>query len=321
MSYSNEAKQYAFQVLENRRTYSIDENTRRREKLINDHPEISVLESHIKELGIELLKTSLGDNKEKCEKLRKEIEDLSNQRQFIISESGNFDIYRDYHFCDKCDDTGYLKDGSLCECASSLMKKYSADIVNKDSPLNLCSFDNFILNFYSSDIDSEFGSSPRKIMERNLINCRKFADNFPNEKDLLLMGDTGLGKTHLALSIAKNVIESGYAVVYSSAPTIFGKIENEHFNGNSTASLDAVKEAELFILDDLGAEFMTPFIQTVLYDIYNTRVNAGKRTVITTNFTNMAELEGRYGEKISSRLLGCSKVMAFIGDDIRLIRK
>lgn len=321
MSYSNEARQYALQVLENRRTYAIEENSRRREQLEKDFPEIPVIESRIAELGIELLRKSLGDNDEKCAALKKEIEDLTSQRRFIINESGNAGKYADYRYCDKCGDTGFLDDGSVCECAEALMKKYSADAVNRESPLKLCSFDNFNLNYYSTSVDPEYGSSPRKIMEKNLKNCRSFAENFPRDRDLLMMGDTGLGKTHLALSIAKEVIENGYAVIYSSAPTLLGKIENEHFSGNLTDTLDSVKEAELLILDDLGAEFITPFVQSALYDIYNTRVNAGKRTVITTNFTNMAELEGRYGEKISSRLLGCCRVLAFIGEDIRLMKK
>lgn len=321
MSFSNEAKLYALHILENRRTYDHEENSRRRETLAKEIPEIPVIDSHIAELGIELLRKSLGDNSVECDALRTEIEDLTNQRLFIISESGNADKYADYHYCRKCSDSGYLDDGTFCECAVSLMKKYSVDAVNKESPLTLCSFDNFELYYYSTATNLEYGSTPRKAMEKNQKNCRNFANNFPVVKDLLLMGDTGLGKTHLALSIAKEVIDKGYAVVYSSAPTVLSKIENEHFNGSSTSTLDSVKEAELLILDDLGAEFMTPFIQTVIYDIYNTRVNAGRHTVITTNFTSVAELEGRYGEKISSRLLGCSRVLAFFGEDIRLMGK
>ena len=81
-----------------------------------------------------------------------------------------------------------------------------------------------------------------------------------------------------------------------------------------------ILNCDLFILDDLGAESMTSYSLSVLYNIVNTRMINKKPCIYTSNITSQAALQKRYGEKISSRLLGSCDRLIFVGDDIRIIK-
>ena len=77
---------------------------------------------------------------------------------------------------------------------------------------------------------------------------------------------------------------------------------------------------DLLILDDLGSELATPFVQSALYTLLNARLMANKRTVISSNLS-MDEVRRRYPGQIASRLEGEYRVLIFFGEDIRLLRK
>ena len=77
---------------------------------------------------------------------------------------------------------------------------------------------------------------------------------------------------------------------------------------------------ELLILDDLGSEFSSPFIQAALYEVVNTRLAQGQRTVISSNL-NMQAIRQRYTPQLASRLEGEYLFLPFFGQDIRLLKK
>ena len=77
---------------------------------------------------------------------------------------------------------------------------------------------------------------------------------------------------------------------------------------------------DLLILDDLGSEFTSPFVQAALYELINTRLIEGKRTVISSNL-NLEGVRQRYSPQVASRLEGEYLLMAFFGQDIRLLKK
>ena len=74
------------------------------------------------------------------------------------------------------------------------------------------------------------------------------------------------------------------------------------------------------MLDDLGAEFNGPFVTSALYDIINTRIIERRSTIYTSNIVEESDFMRRYGEKISSRLLGCCAILPFWGEDIRKLK-
>ena len=87
------------------------------------------------------------------------------------------------------------------------------------------------------------------------------------------MGGTGLGKTHLSSAIAKEVINAGYAVIYDSAQNVFGEYEDNHF-GRAKTDVKRFENADLLIIDDLGAEFVSSFSVAAFYNLLNVRARA-----------------------------------------------
>ena len=77
---------------------------------------------------------------------------------------------------------------------------------------------------------------------------------------------------------------------------------------------------DLLILDDLGSEMATAFVVSALYQIVNTRLMTGKKTILSTNLTP-EEVGRRYGAAIRSRLEGEYQVLTFFGEDIRKLKR
>lgn len=225
------------------------------------------------------------------------------------------------YFCSECEDTGFTEN-KLCQCHIKVLKDLAYEEAGKNSPLKFCLFSDFDLKYYSEKIIEGEGISPKKKMEQILSFCKEYAKDFDtNSYSVLMIGQTGLGKTHLSLAIAGEVIKKGYSVLYNSAQNIFNNLHKERFgkpdqNGAYEAML---LECDLLVIDDLGAEFSTQFTNAALYNIINTRINSGLPTIISTNLT-LVEIENMYSQRISSRLLGEYSVLKFIGSDIRQLK-
>ena len=157
-------------------------------------------------------------------------------------------------------------------------------------------------------------------MCRNYEFCLNYANSFDlNSYSILMMGETGLGKTHLSLAIAGEVLKKGFGVVYGSVQNLFSNIEKEHFGRATDADGTTEKmllECDLLILDDLGAEFTTSFTVATFNNIVNTRMLTSKPTIISTNLS-LTEMQKRYSERIASRIIGEYNILTFAGKDIR----
>ena len=155
-----------------------------------------------------------------------------------------------------------------------------------------------------------------------MITLRTFAERFKRgcSENYLLLGGTGLGKTHLSTSLAKTVIERGYDVVYTTVINMLDDFERKRFssqNADTEHLTDRYFECDLLIIDDLGCELSTQFTVSSLYNLINTRLNEGSSTVLNTNLSP-DELQKRYDNRITSRILGNFSPLLFRGEDIRL---
>ena len=223
-----------------------------------------------------------------------------------------------YH-CPLCGDTG-MQGGNPCSCVAEVARRLRREEINAASPLGLCQFASFEVERYSDAVEAELGISPREYMGKLLNYCRNYAARFSqNSPNLLFMGHTGLGKTHLALAIADAVLEGGHDVLYTSAAALAAQLGREHFDySNNDEWLAACQEADLLILDDLGTEYITPLTISVLYELINTRMLTHRPTIYTTNITDQSVFVARYTEKVASRMLGGCKMFKFFGTDQRL---
>ena len=248
--------------------------------------------------------------------------ELQEQRRSELVCAGFSESYLDDEYmCNACHDTGYVRT-QLCDC---LMQLYKVEL--KQSLSNLFklgdeTFDSFKLSYYDDTPTPDTGVSPRRNMEIIYETCVEYARKFGKKSiNLFFNGAPGLGKTFLSACIARVVAENGYSVVYDMASSIFAKFEDAKFSrtDDPEEARNDVKrclECDLLIFDDLGTEMTTAFTVSALYELINTRLVTGKKTIVSSNLT-IDELRCRYSEQIMSRLEGEYQVLTFRGDDIR----
>ncbi len=225
--------------------------------------------------------------------------------------------------CEVCQDTG-MHNGNVCHCVQKLMRTLRREEIAKTTSLSITQFDELNLEYYPAKLDPATGETIRQHMAALLGDLKDYAQEFDHDScNLFLCGNSGLGKTHAALAIAGIVLEKGYDVIYLSCPEFFSKLELYHFNDSPAEErvlLEAVNNADLLILDDLGTELVSAFTISTLYTLLNNRTAARLPTIFTSNIRDNAVLEKRYTEKISSRIYSACEEFNFLGDDIRAIK-
>lgn len=257
--------------------------------------------------------------------IRDENLSLQAERTRLLTEHGYpADALEEKPRCALCGDTGYREQG-LCTCLRKYYAREQIEELSRMLDVGTQSFDTFELEWYSSQREGGYPRSAREVMERNLGICRNYAENFgPDSGNLLLFGDPGLGKTFLSACIARVVSEDGFSVVYDTAVQIFSQFENAKFHRETDSDPDGdvnrYLNCDLLILDDLGTEMVTAFVQSALYQLVNSRLQAGKSTIINTNLTP-EEIGRRYSPQILSRLEGEYEILYCIGRDIRQLKK
>lgn len=254
--------------------------------------------------------------------LRDENLELQRERAEHLTALGHpIDYLDDKPACTLCGDTGYQK-GQVCDC---LRRYYTQEQLSELShllPLGEASFERFRFDYYDDTEWEGYGVSPRANMERNYDVCRDYACQFSRGSgNLLLSGGTGLGKTFLSACIARVVSESGFSVVYDTAAAVFSRFEEAKFRGEgeNDPHVRRCRRCDLLILDDLGTEMTTSFVQSTLYQLVNGRLIEGLSTIISTNLSP-DELGARYGAPIRSRLEGEYRILPFFGEDIRRMK-
>lgn len=285
------------------------------ERLENEQPKLKEINQNLNMLGAKTAITAISGDTATLNTLKDAILKLNAEKQAFLDKTNLSAPMPD---CIKCNDTGYIE-GKICDCVKCIAKQLIVEELSKSLPLNSSRFEDFSLDFYRDE--AENGASPKKRMTAIFKLCKEYAINFSpkSSESLLFMGDTGIGKTHLSLSIVYELLNKGFDVIYGSAYNLFATMENEHFNLRSDSSYKAAIECDLLVIDDLGGEFVSPYIQALLYNIVNTRLLASLPTIISTNLT-MAEIENRYTPRVSSRFLGSYTAKKFLGNDIRQIK-
>ena len=251
--------------------------------------------------------------------LRDENLALQQERAQLLTELGYpADYLEDKPACPLCGDTGYTRSG-VCACLKQYYAREQLAELSRLLPLGEARFDTFRFDLYDSAMWDSYGVSPRANMERNFDVCRDFARQFSRGSgSLLLSGGTGLGKTFLSACIARVVSEGGFSVVYDTAISIFARLEDAKFRPDEANAADVrrCESCDLLILDDLGTEMTTSFVQSALYQLVNGRMLSGKSTILNTNLAPQ-ELAARYGAPILSRIEGTYEILPFFGEDIR----
>ncbi|HEX8845121.1 MAG TPA: ATP-binding protein [Pyrinomonadaceae bacterium] len=146
------------------------------------------------------------------------------------------------------------------------------------------------------------------------------------DRGLLLMGACGVGKTHLSVAILRSLSEKGVPCLFYEFGALLKEIQNSYNAISQTSELKVLApifEAEVLVLDELGASKPTDWVRDTMMQIINTRYNDKKLTIFTTNYLDGRRserdetLEDRIGVRLRSRLYEMCKTVLIEGEDYR----
>lgn len=169
-----------------------------------------------------------------------------------------------------------------------LMQEFSSKVEkiiknSKMSKRNLnYKFDNF-----------ETNNSNKKVFD-NLKNYSEKLVKGIEKKGLILAGNNGVGKTHLACSIANKLIENGIPVIYGTLINLLAELRNSYDTENNISEMEIIKlykNVDLLIIDDLGKEKPSEWGLEKLFTIINSRYENNLPVIITTNYNQNSLLE------------------------------
>ena len=194
------------------------------------------------------------------------------------------------------------------------------------------------------DFDTTFPAATRSLKQAHL-QARKFVESYPLETrgtGLLLTGSIGVGKTHLAVGILKALVaERGATGLFYDYRELLKQVQNSYNRQVQATELEILRpvfDAEVLVLDELGASKPTDWVWDTVAHILNTRYNDRRTTIITTNYGNAGPLGSvlelgtgsaaraaareetlgdRIGERMRSRLQEMCVVVEMQGVDFR----
>jgi DNA replication protein DnaC len=241
--------------------------------------------------------------------------------------------------CSICFGTGTrLEEGKgalICECRRTNSSSRALDAARIPPRFRQCSFHTYHPKHESQYFAHGFAS--------------RLVNDYPAvEAGLLFMGPVGVGKTHLAISVLRDLIEKkGVACLFYESGSLLKAIQDSYnpiSQTSETRVLAPVYQADVLVLDELGASVPTNWVRDTLYQIINTRYNNNRLTIFTTNYLDeprtqadaeaeatprrsrkfsseriqeMTTLEERIGTPLRSRLYEMCKKVMIEGEDFR----
>ena len=158
--------------------------------------------------------------------------------------------------------------------------------------------------------------------------AKRFVDHWPAvDAGLLITGPVGVGKTHLAVAILNELVDTkGATVLFCDFSDLLDRIQASFSKGSDESQDDIVapyRDAEVLVLDELGARRPSDWVREILYGLLNTRYNRRRITILTTNFGDEPDargaetLEMRVGAPVRSRLWEMTQLVTVSADDFR----
>lgn len=297
---------------------------RRRQEIQRAIPEWDELDRTIAELSVSRARAVLDGDRENTGALEHDISVITHKKEALLTGHGYPSDYLDpIYDCPDCKDTGYI-DNKKCHCFQKQIVEYLYEQSNLQDVLEEENFSLFCEEYYPDDyVEETTGLTPRDNIRSILKTAHYFCESFDRTNDnLLLYGNTGVGKTFLTHCIAREALDCSHTVVYLTSLGLFDILEKNKFDkdlsqAEKSALVSYILDCELLILDDLGTELINSFTASQLYSVIDTRLTRKRSTIISTNLS-FDDLREQYSERIFSRLTSSYSLLKLTGDDIRL---
>lgn len=289
----------------------------RREHVYGRIPDYRSLEEETASLSVAQGKKLLAGDENALQSLRSSLADLRTKRERLLLEAGFAADYLEPPFvCPDCQDTGY-RDGAKCHC----FRQAEIALLYEQSGISeMLHNNNFSLLSYEYHTGEDLAH-----FEKAVETCKDFVKNFDSDyHNLFFYGTVGTGKSFLSGCVAKELIDTGHAVIYFSATGLFDLLSTAAFDSKSReerkSAYAALYQCDLLIIDDLGTELTNQFTASQLFSLLNER-GIGKKAVIISTNLSLRELQDRYSDRIFSRITSHFKVCKLTGPDIRMYQK
>lgn len=312
--YINDNYRKVKEDIENRRLQARATAEERNAMLRERYEDIREIDDELTQTGLHLFRAATRG--EGIDKIRERNRELNERRRTLLVRYGYPENYTDVQYtCPLCADTGF-QGIRMCTCFREALIRENIRSSGIGNLMDRQSFENFDLAWYKKKSEQTYTQ-----MHRVYEHAKAYAEGFhAGSENLLLIGPTGSGKTHVSTAIASVVVSRGYGVIYDTAQNVIEAFEADHFRRSRDEghASDKYLECDLLVLDDLGTEFLNSFSLSCLYNLINTRQNRGLSTVISTNLS-VKGLAERYEDRIYSRLVGNGfRILPFDGDDHRI---
>lgn len=322
----NQMLKEVFREYEDKRDKQLRLQRSRIQEVYKKVPSIRKIDEDIFQMGLNMSKHIIGNPQgyeENVKRAKENMEKLKMKKAFMLTEANIDPNYMDLQYeCEICKDTGFLENGEKCNCLKQKLVSRAYSMSNLDHVLEKENFKTFDINVFKDEKFENEKMTPRENMTDIVGIAEGFIANFDekNGDNLLFYGSTGLGKTFLSNCIAKALLDKNKIVIYQTAFTILEILENRRFSRTDKAMSDyqynLLLESDLLIIDDLGTEMVNVFTNSEIFNIVNTRILRGKKTIISTNLTPK-EISATYTDRIFSRILDKFLPLKFFGKDLR----
>lgn len=299
----------------------------RKASLYEQLPMLKTLEDEMITNSVRSAKLAIMGDDDALKRLQQENLELSMRKIELLLEHGYpADYLTPVYECVDCNDTGYIGN-EKCHCFKQAIVDLVYSQSNIKNVLERENFSTFSLDYYSqTDVDPLSGLTPFANIKRVLSACKHFIDTFDNSyHNILLYGNTGVGKTFLANCIAKELLDRGHTIIYLTSFQLFSILEKQAFQKNEEGieadhQLSYILDCDLLIIDDLGTEMSNSFTNTKLFLVINERHLRMKSTIMSTNLP-IESIKTNYSERIYSRITSDYMCLKLFGDDIRIQKR